>query len=126
MPLIRFEELEVFKRAYRVSLDIHRASLEFPAIEQYALGDQVRRCSKGICGNIAEGFAKSARSKAELQRFLSMAIGSADEMRVWLRYCLDLGYITESKWQLWRDDYEEIAKMLQGLAKSTARDKARS
>ena len=117
MALFRFEELDVFKRAYRVSLDIHRVSLSFPSLEQYALADQVRRCSKGICANIAEGFGKSNRSKAELQRFLSMAIGSADEMRVWLRYCLDLGYVPESQWQSWRDDYEQIAKMLQGLSK---------
>jgi four helix bundle protein len=48
-----------------------------------------------------------------------MAIGSADEMRVWLRYCHDLGYIPESTWQVWRDEYIEIAKMLQGLSKST-------
>ena len=121
MPLIRFEELEVFKRAYRISLDIHRASLAFPKIEQHALADQIRRCSKGICANLAEGFAKSSNSKAELRRFLSMAIGSADEMRVWLRYCRDLEYITRSQWQAWRDEYVEIAKMLQGLAKSTAR-----
>ena len=121
MPLIRFEELEVFKRAYRISLDIHRASLAFPKIEQHALADQIRRCSKGICANLAEGFAKSSNSKAELRRFLSMAIGSADEMRVWLGYCCDLEYITKSQWQAWRDEYVEIAKMLQGLAKSTAR-----
>ena len=53
-----FEDLDVFRRAYRASLDIHRASLGFPAIEQYALGDQVRRASKSICANIAEGFGK--------------------------------------------------------------------
>ena len=119
MPLIRFEELEVFKRAYRISLDIHRASLAFPKLEQHALADQIRRCSKGICANLAEGFAKSSNSKAELRRFLSMAIGSADEMRVWLRYCRDLEYISESQWQVWRDEYQEIARMLQGLSKST-------
>jgi four helix bundle protein len=118
MALIRFEELEVFKRAYRISLEIHRASLEFPTLEQYALGDQIRRCSKGICANIAEGFGKSSQSKAELKRFLSMAVGSADEIRVWLRYCLDLGYLSESQWQAWRDEYEESARMLQGLRKS--------
>lgn len=117
MPLIRFEELEVFKRAYRISLDIHRASLAFPKLEQHALADQVRRCSKGSA-NLAEGFAKSTSSKAELRRFLSMAIGSADEMRVWLRYCRDLGYLPESTWQAWRDEYIEIARMLQGLSKS--------
>jgi four helix bundle protein len=126
MPLIRFEELEVFKRAYRVSLEIHRASLAFPKLEQHALADQIRRCSKGICANLAEGFAKSSNSKAELRRFLSMAIGSADEMRVWLRYCRDLEYISESRWQAWRDEYQEIAKMLQGLAKSTAQRDAAS
>ncbi len=53
-----FEELEAFKRAYRISLEIHRASLEFPQIEQRALADQIRRASKSICANIAEGFGK--------------------------------------------------------------------
>ena len=35
-----FEDLEVFQRAYRVSLEIHKASLGFPKIEQYAMADQ--------------------------------------------------------------------------------------
>ena len=83
------EDLDVFKRAYRVSLEVHRSSLNFPPIEQYALGDQVRRASKGICANLAEGFGRQAASKAEFKRFVMMAMGSADEMRVWSRYCLD-------------------------------------
>ena len=107
-----FEDLEVFKRAYRLSLEIHRASLSFPPIEQYALGDQVRRASKSICANIAEGFAKQRKSPAEYRRFLSMAIGSADEMRVWIRYCLDLGYIDDMQWEAWRDDYQVVARQL--------------
>ena len=52
----RVEDLEVFRRAYRLSLEVHRASLEFPRIEQFALADQVRRASKSICANLAEGF----------------------------------------------------------------------
>ena len=47
-----------------------------PMIEQQALGDQMRRASKSICANIAEGFGRQKRSKAEFKRFLSMAIGS--------------------------------------------------
>ena len=113
-----FEDLEVFQRAYRLSLEIHRTSLSFPRIEQGALGDQVRRASKSICANIAEGFAKQARSAAEFKRFLSMAIGSADEMRVWCRYCLDLGYIDDGTWRRWRDEYQVVSKMLQNLWKS--------
>ena len=112
-----FEDLDVFQRAYRLSLEIHRKSLSFPPIEQRALGDQLRRASKSICANIAEGFAKQGRSAAEFKRYLLMAMGSSDEMRVWARYCLDLGYIDEPTWQQWRDEYQSISKMLQGLSR---------
>ena len=86
-----FDDLEVFQRAYRISLDVHRASLRFPAVEQHGLADQTRRASKSICGNIAEGFGKRRRSTAEFKRYLLMAIGSADEMQVWLRVLLRFG-----------------------------------
>ena len=112
---IAFEDLEVFRRAYRLSLEVHRLSLGFPDIEQYALADQVRSASKSICANLSEGFAKQAYSKAEFRRYVTMALGSADEMRLWARYCLDLGYIDEPTWRRWRDQYQEIAKMLRGL-----------
>ena len=116
---ISFERLEVFKRAYRISLDVHRASLEFPDIEQRALADQIRRASKSICANLAEGFGKQSHSKAEFRRFIGMALGSADEMRMWVRYCLDLGYVDEATWTLWRDEYQIIAKMLQTLRRKS-------
>ena len=111
-----FEDLEVFQRAYRVSLDLHRASLQFPKIEQFGgLADQIRRASKSICGNIAEGFGKQRQSNAEFKRYLMMAIGSADEMQVWMKYCADLEYIDQTACEQWRDEYRQIARMLQGL-----------
>jgi len=115
MSATAFEDLEVFKRAYRISLEVHRSSLGFPRIEQMALGDQVRRASKSICANLAEGMGKQSVSKAEFRRFVWVALGSADEMRVWIRYCFDLGYIDEATWTRWRDEYQAIAKMLHGL-----------
>jgi four helix bundle protein len=79
--------------------------LQFPKIEQFAgLADQMRRASKSICGNIAEGYGKRRRSSAEFKRYLLMAIGSADEMRVWLRYCSDLEYIDQKRCAQWRED----------------------
>ena len=111
-----FEDLEVFRRAYQVSLDLHRASLRFPKIEQLAgLADQLRRASKSICGNLAEGYGKRRRSIAEFKRYVLMAIGSADEVQVWLRYCSDLEYIDQVQCAQWRDEYRQIARMLQGL-----------
>ena len=111
-----FEDLEVFRRAYRASLELHRASLQFPKVEQFAgLADQMRRASKSICGNIAEGYGKRRRSRAEFKRYLLIAIGSADEMQVWLRYCSDLEYIDQKNCAQWRNEYRQIARMLQGL-----------
>jgi four helix bundle protein len=111
-----FEDLEVLQRAYRISLDLHRVSLQFPKIEQFGgLADQMRRASKSICGNIAEGFGKQRRSNVEFKRYLLMAICSADEMQVWLRYCADLEYIDRKVCERWRDEYRQIARMLQSL-----------
>ena len=111
------EDLDVFRRAYVVSLDLHQASLKFPKIEQFGgLADQVRRASKSICANLAEGFGKQRRSNLEFKRYLLMAIGSADEMQVWLRYCSDIEYIDRDICERWRDEYRQIARMLQSLA----------
>ena len=77
----------------------------------------MRRASKGICANLAEGFGKQSISKAEFKRFIAMAIGSADEMQVWLKYCRDLGYIDELQSQPLSNSYQAIAKMLTGLHK---------
>jgi four helix bundle protein len=117
----RVEDLEVFRRAYRLSLDVHRASLELPRIEQFALADQLRRASKSICANLAEGFAKQGYSAAEYRRYLLTAIGSSDETQLWLRYCVDLGYLTEEVGRKWGDEYGEISRMLRGLHTSWSR-----
>ena len=116
-----FERLDVFQRAYDISLEVHRASLKLPRVEQYGLAEQVRRASKSIPANLAEGYAKRA-SQAEFNRFVRMAIGSADEMQVWLRYCVDLSYIREDQGFRWRSEYSEIAKMLAGLSRSLRSD----
>lgn len=107
-----FENLDVWQKAFKISIDIHKTSLSFPKIEQYALADQVRRATKSICANIAEGFGKQKSSKIELKRFLMMALGSSNEMIVWIKYCHELGYIDEVKYNHWNAEYAGICKMI--------------
>lgn len=111
-------ELNVFKRAYQLAIAVHKASLAFPKIEQYALGDQLRRSSKSICATIAEGFGKQNYSSAEFGRFLGMAEGSAIEVQMWLQFAYDLGYIQEKDWSKWNDDCLAIKSMLHNLRKN--------
>jgi four helix bundle protein len=114
------EDLEVFQLAFSLSLEIHRATLKFPKIEQYALADQLRRSSKSICANIAEGFGKQRGSKLEFKRFLLMAIGSSDEVKIWLKYALELEYLNPEQGNAWRDSYGRVSRMLQSLYSSVS------
>jgi four helix bundle protein len=110
-------ELDVYKKAYQLSLDIHRTSLTFPKIEQYGgIAGQMRESSKSICANIAEGLGRVG-SKGEERRGLVIAIGSCEETVVWSNYCRDLGYISPSQTEQWTNGYREVARMLVGLMK---------
>lgn len=110
-----FRDLEVYQRAYRLSLDIHKATLGFPPLERFVLADQMRRASRSICGNIAEGFGKQRASSAEFRRFLTIAVGSSDEMKVWLDYSRDLEYLDPATVERWQLEYTAISRMLHGL-----------
>jgi four helix bundle protein len=116
--VMTFEDLEVYQRAYKTALDVHRTTLAFPKIEQFALADQMRRASRSVCSNLAEGFGRQRQSKAEYRRFLRMALGSADEMQVWVNFARDLSYIDDAQVQTWKSAYRSIARMLQALIKS--------
>ena len=110
------DDLVVFRRAYALSLELHRASLRWPNVEQHGgIASQLRRSSKSVCALLMEGAGRLRRSRVEFERYLVMALGSADEARLWCRYAADLGYATPEQTAEWRNSYEEIARMLQGL-----------
>ena len=108
-------ELVVYEKAYALSLEMHKLSLSFPKIEQYELASQLRRATKSIALNIAEGDAKRS-SKAEFRRYLLIAYGSSREVKVQLRYSKDLEYITEAEYLYFIEKYDEVGKMLYSLA----------
>ncbi len=111
-------ELAVFRRAYDLSLVIHKASLEFPRNEQFSgVADQLRRCSKSVCANLVEGSGRQTGSNVEFRRFVTIALGSADEARMWCEYAHDLGYAEAAVAASWIDEFHEVARMLRGLKK---------
>ena len=112
-------DLKVFQRAYRLSLVLHRASLGWPRVEQYGgVADQLRRSSKSVCALMVEGAGRQPGSDAEFRRYLSMAMGSADEARLWCDYAADLNYVQRETSLAWQDELSQIARMLHGLRDS--------
>ncbi len=111
-------ELDVFRRAYKLSLAMHRASQGFPKNEQYGgLADQLRRSSKSVCALLAEGSGRQLASDPEFRRYVVMALGSLEETKLWCRYAADLAYIDAAQAQTWQRECSEIARMLGGLHK---------
>lgn len=108
----RAKDLVVFKRAYKFSLKLHKASLSFPKIEQFAVADQLRRSSKSVCANLIEGFAKQSQSTADFKRFVTIAIGSANETELWIDYAFDLEYIDAVIHKEWTKENDAVIGML--------------
>jgi four helix bundle protein len=73
-----YKDLDIYKLAYRLAVDVHKMTMSLPKHELYEQGSQVRRSSKSIKDNIAEGFGRR-RYKDEFVRFLVFAHSSCDE-----------------------------------------------
>ena len=58
-----YEDLEIYQRAYKLALTIHRLTHKFPKYETYEIGSQIRRASLSVPLNIAEGYGKKVSSK---------------------------------------------------------------
>ena len=109
-----YRDLEVYQNSYRLALEVHRLTLKYPQIENYELGRQLRTASKSIPLNIGEGYGRK-HSAADFRRFLVMALGSCDEVRIQMDFSKDLGYITEEQHQYFTERYNVVGKQLNKL-----------
>ena len=73
-----YKDLEIYKIAFELALKVHHASLNPPKFELFEQGSQIRRASKSIKDNIAEGYGRR-RYKADYVNFLIYAHASCDE-----------------------------------------------
>jgi four helix bundle protein len=111
-----YKDLIVYKKSYEVSIEIHKISLRFPSFEKEELGNQIRRASKSIPMNIAEGYGKND-SIEDFRRYFRMALGSCEEVKVQLEFCKDLGYMAEDEYKRVIGTYNEVSKMLVKILK---------
>jgi len=108
-----FEDLEVWKRSCRLSVDVFQL---VEPLKLYALKDQMARSALSVASNIAEGAERE--SEKDFRRFLYIAKASAGELRTQLYIGLRSGYFQESQANHLINEAREIASMLKGLANS--------
>ncbi len=91
----RFEDLEIWIEARRLSKEIIFISKTTELNKDYKLKDQIKGSSGSVMDNIAEGFERNGNG--EFRQFLSVAKGSAGETRSQLYRVFDNEYIDEQK-----------------------------
>lgn len=104
-------ELDVYKLAFETVMEIFGISRAFPKEETYSLTDQVRKSSRSVCTNLAEGWRKR-RYKAVFINKLSDAAQEAAETQTWLEFALACKYIDKRTFKKLDDKYEHIFAML--------------
>ncbi len=93
---------------------VHALALSLPEYERYELASQMRRASKSIPVNIAEGYGKR-RSVKEFKSYLANALGSANEMIVHVKVAQALGYVSEDESRELVRAYDVVGKQLSRL-----------
>ena len=108
-----FETLKVWQLSHRLMLDIHQKLLPLlPKEEKFGLADQMRRSSKSVGANIAEGAGRFYYM--DNVRFCYMARGSLDETLNHLLVSKDLGFCKKELYDELRAQIEEIRRLLNG------------
>ena len=64
-----YRDLNIYKEARKLAIEIHKVSLNLPKFELYEEGSQIRRSSKAVSTTIVEGYGRR-RYKADFIKFL--------------------------------------------------------
>ncbi|MFQ6083666.1 MAG: four helix bundle protein, partial [Candidatus Aminicenantia bacterium] len=88
-----------------------KITAKFPKEEVYSLVSQMRNSSRSVPANIAEGWSKR-RYENLFKKHLTDAIGSCDEIKVWLDFSLDCNYIDGKIHVELIEEYSKLGKML--------------
>lgn len=114
-----FKDLDVYKLARELAMEIYQESKSFPKSEQFSLTDQVRRSSRSVGAQIAEAWGKRRYEKHFISK-LTDADGEQLESQHWIETAFECEYINiDEKINLIRK-CESIGKMLQKMIEKSS------
>jgi len=91
-----FKELLAYQKAFSLAMEVFEATKSFPTEERYSLTDQIRRSSRSVCANIAEGYRKRLYKKHFIAKLTDSDMENS-ETQVWLDFSLSCKYINENQ-----------------------------
>ena len=109
-----YRDLEVYGLSHELAMEIFNISKKFPVEERYSLTDQIRRSSRSVAVNIAEGWGKR-RYENVFKRHLMDSNGSVEETKSWLLFGVDCQYIENDTYKEMLNRYEMLGAKLWNL-----------
>lgn len=106
-----YKDLRVYQNAMKLAMEIFQITKEFPTEERYSMVDQMRRSSRSVCANIAEGWRKR-RYKAAFIAKMSDAESEACETQVWLEFACRCNYMDADIMERMDKEYDQIIAQL--------------
>lgn len=106
-----FKSLIVYQKAYKFAMEIFHETKNFPKEEMFSLTDQIRRSSRSVCANLAEGYRKRIYPKHFVSK-LSDSDGECAETMVHLDFAKDCGYLSSESHEKLINEYIQIGRIL--------------
>ena len=111
-------QLDVYKMSVAAAMKIFEISRNFPKEEKYSLMDQVRRSSRSVSSNIAEGWRRRRYEGAFIDK-LNISESEAAETQVWLEYAVKCKYLDREIVRELNKIYDNIIGKLVTMANNT-------
>jgi len=109
-----FRDLEVYRRAFDAAMQVFEVTKKFPPEERFSMVDQIRRSSRSVCANLAEGWRKR-RYLAVFKNKITDSMQEASETQCWLEFCLACRYIKQDVFDKLDNEYEQLIAMLNSM-----------
>jgi len=111
-----YRNLKVWRKSFKLCLNVYRVTSSFPAEERFGLTAQIRRATVSVPSNIAEGYARE--TTRDYVRHLWIARGSLAEVETQLMLSRELDVADRADLEALLTDVAEVERMLSALIRS--------
>ncbi len=111
MSYMKIKDTKVYKLAFQLAMEIFELSKGFLKEETYSLTDQVRRSSRSVCANLAEGHRKRLYPAYFISKVSDSDMENT-ETQTWVDFALACKYITEIEYNQLLTLSEQVGNLL--------------
>lgn len=112
----KVQDLFAYRKGFALAMEIFEITKKFPKEEMYSMTDQIRRSSRSVVVNLTEAYRRR-RTLKYFESKLNDCETELGETQTWLEFAKACKYISEQVYDKLYNDAEEVARLLNSMAK---------